>query len=343
MLSSSVLQSITLLIIGGFVGWVVGVVLERAVLPVIAQLFKKTSWRIDDMIIRAWQGVISWICLVAGLYFTSQLLTLSLSENILFDQSITFGLVMLFTWGVARMIASILSYSVERARGVGGTSSMISAITYLFVFAVGTLVGLQTIGIAIGPIIATLGIGGLAVALAIRPVLEDIFAGIQILLSNTVKPGDYIEINEEHKGYVVEIDWRTTTLDSFGNSQKIIPNSVLVKSIVINYDRPLAPYAVKMMVGVSYDSDLEKVEKVAIDEAKKVVKKSEVAVKDYEPVVRFKRFDDSSIAVQIIIKSQNYTDQYLLEHELIKAIFARFKKEKITIPFPIREVKLQKK
>lgn len=336
------MNTLPILVASGLVGWIVGFFIEKLMLPVLSRLYQRTSWQIDDIVIKSWQGIFQWICLAAAVFMAAEYFELSIANRVLFTDSAAAILVMLFAWGIARTTAGILSYLVLKARGGGKTSSMISAIAYIVVFIVGILVALQTIGIAIAPIVATLGVGGLAIALAIRPALEDVFAGLQILLSNTVKPGDFIEIGGEHRGHVVDIGWRTTILDSFGNSQKIIPNSQLVKSIVINYDRPSAPYSVRLLVGVSYDSDLSKVEKIAINEANKVIKQSDVAIQDFEPIVRFKKFDDSSITMQLIIKAQSFTDQYRLEHDLLKAIHVRFKKEKINIPFPITQVQLKK-
>ncbi len=336
------LNSLLILVLGGIAGWTVGYVIERFVLGYLSKLGQLKTWQLNTILTAAWQGVLSWIGLATGVYFAAKYIELLAESKVFLGSMLTVVLVLLFTWGIARMIAGLVSHWMVKAKGGAQASSTIKVTTHIVVFTVGILVALQTVGVAITPIITALGVGGLAVALAIRPVLEDIFAGLQLLFSNTIKPGDFIEISEEYKGRVIDISWRTTTLDSFGNNQKIIPNSKLVKSTVINYDRPDKPCSVRLTLTIAYSSDLDKVERVVISEATKVIQQNEVAYQDFEPLVRFKNFADYGIEMQVIVKAKEYSDQYLLSHELYKALHKRLKKEKIKIPYPITEVQLKK-
>lgn len=336
------INTFLILAFGAIAGYILGYTFERFVLGYFSQLGQLKAWHIQTIITSAWQGILPWIGLATGIYLAAEYIEFSAHVSAIFGKLITMIWVLLLTWGMARMAAGLIADWMMKARGGTKTSSTIIVTTQILVFTVGILVALQTVGVAITPIITALGVGGLAVALAVRPVLEDIFAGLQLLLSNTVKPGDFIEISEQYQGRVIDISWRTTTLDSFGNNQQIIPNSYLVKSVVINYDRPVKNTSVRCMFSIAYQSNLDKVERIIIDEATKVVKQSRVAVQDYEPLVRFKNFADYGIEVQLIAKAKEYSDQFLLSHELYKALHKRFKKEKIEIPYPITEVKLKR-
>lgn len=122
----------------------------------------------------------------------------------------------------------------------------------------------------------------------------------------------------------------------------IIPNSRLADSVLINYSLPEPELTLKFEVGVSYDSELEKVEEVAIDVAKKVLKEILDRESTEELFVRFQSFDSSSINFTVFMKVKDYRAQYLVRHEYIKRLHRRFKEEGIEIPFPTRTVYLRK-
>ena len=100
---------------------------------------------------------------------------------------------------------------------------------------------------------------------------------------------------------------------------------------------PAKEISIGLTIGVSYDSDLDFVEKVTLEAARSVLIKIEGKV-EFEPVVRFFEFADSSIKFNIYVKSTNFLNQYVIKHELIKAISSRYHQENINIPFPVREI-----
>jgi len=107
-----------------------------------------------------------------------------------------------------------------------------------FIYIIAFLVILSTIGIEITPLIASLGIGGLAVALALQSTLENYFSGVYITFDRTIKVGDYIELENGMKGYVDAIGWRSTKIRTLSSNLIIIPNSKLTDMIVTNYYYP---------------------------------------------------------------------------------------------------------
>ncbi len=131
--------------------------------------------------------------------------------------------------------------------------------------AIGFLVVLQTLGVSIAPLLTALGVGGLAVALALQDTLANLFAGVHILASKTVQPGDYIRLSSGEEGYVVDINWRQTTVRQLSNNLVVIPNGQLAKTNMTNYTRPEQQLTILVQVGVSYDSDLDQVERVTTE------------------------------------------------------------------------------
>ncbi|MBU4405409.1 MAG: mechanosensitive ion channel family protein, partial [Acidobacteria bacterium] len=216
-------------------------------------------------------------------------------------------------------------------------------LTRIFVFLFGFLIIFNSLGISITPILTGLGIGGLAVALALQETLANLFAGLQLIASKQIRPGDYIRLGSGEEGFIVDINWRNTTVRELSNNLNIIPNSHISKTIVKNYFLPEKISSVLVQVGVAYESDLEKVEKATIEVAREVMREIPGGVSDFEPFTRYHTFGDSSINFTVILKAKEFVDQYILKHEFIKRLHKRYQAEGITIPFPIRTLHFEGK
>ena len=118
----------------------------------------------------------------------------------------------------------------------------------------------------------------------------------------------------------------------------ILPNSKLAEAIVTDYEKPFKAMLFKVDCGVSYDSDLEAVEQVALLVAMEVMQKFPEGAKDFQPVVRFKHFGDSNIDFAVVLKSVDRPGQFLIKHEFIKALHKRFGEEGIEIQYPARKL-----
>ena len=210
------------------------------------------------------------------------------------------------------------------------------------ILVLGLLIALSVIWISITPFITALGVGGLAVALALQDTLSNLFAGIHILVEKSIRVGDFVKLETGQEGYVEDITWRTTRIRMLPNNMVIIPNSKLSQSIVTNYYLPEKRMSLLIPIGVSYSSDPEKVEKILVEEAKKAVGTIPGLLGDPEPFVRFiPGFGESSLDFTLICQVREFVDQYLAQHELRKRIFKRFNEEGIEIPFPHRTVYLR--
>jgi small-conductance mechanosensitive channel len=220
---------------------------------------------------------------------------------------------------------------------------MFANITRILVLVIGILIILQYLGISIAPILTALGVGGLAVALALQDTLSNLFAGIHVIASGQLKPGHYLRLSSGEEGYVTDITWRYTTIRSLQNNTIIVPNSKLASAIVTNFNIPDEDILTSIEVGVSYDSDLDKVERVTIEVAREVMKDIRVGVPDFEHVITYKKFADSSINFDVYLHVKEFVDQYTVKHEFIKRLHKRYREEGIDIPFPVRTVYMKEK
>jgi len=208
------------------------------------------------------------------------------------------------------------------------------------VYAVGTLIAIDNLGVSISPILAGLGIGGLAVALAVQPTLSNFFAGTYVVTEGELKAGDFIELDGGPSGYVESVGWRSTKIRSRFNNLVIIPNSRMAESIVTNYFSPTPAMNVIVTCGVSYESDLEQVENIALEEAEALVKESRHSIKDMDPFFGFSNFGDSNIDFFIFLQAVDRNGTFILKSQLMKRIHSRFTAEGIEINYPVRKLVL---
>ena len=208
----------------------------------------------------------------------------------------------------------------------------------LVIYTVAILIALDSLGVAISPLLAGLGIGGLAIALAVQPTLSNFFAGTYLVTEGELKDGDFIELDGGPSGHIVDVGWRSTKVRSRYNNLVIIPNSRMVDSILTNYYSPTPAMNVIVTCGVSYDSNLAHVERIVTEVATKAVKQSPHAIEDVEPFVGFSTFGDSNIDFFVFVQANDRVGSFVLKSEIIKRIHARFAEEGIEINYPVRRL-----
>ncbi|CBG39427.1 mechanosensitive ion channel family protein [Helicobacter mustelae] len=142
--------------------------------------------------------------------------------------------------------------------------NMILKVSYFFICVIGILITLKYMGFNISTIMASLGIGGLAVALALKDMLANFFASIMLLFENSFSQGDWVVCNGI-EGMVVEMGLRRTTIRTFDNALVLVPNSTLANAAILNWNRRKVGRRIKLSVGVTYDSSMEKIQKTIKD------------------------------------------------------------------------------
>jgi len=186
------------------------------------------------------------------------------------------------------------------------------------------------------PLFASAGIAGIAVALAAKDTLANFFGGISIFVDNTFKVGDYIVLDSDERGEVVEIGIRSTRIKTRDDILITIPNAILANSKIINESAPIPRFRIRVPVGVAYGSDLEEVEAVLLAVAADNVN----IVKEPAPRVRMRQFGNSSVDFQLLCWVEDPSLRGLEIHNLLKAVYTAFNAKNISIPFPQRDVHL---
>lgn len=332
--------------------FIISIIIAKAVDLIIEKvdekLAKRTNSILDDLVLKAIRRPLFLAIILGGLlvslYFVSAL-SLYFSE-------ITNWFVILFiilgAYAATKLLNALLEwYATEMAHKTKTRVDkdflpIFKKIGYVFVYAIAFMWILNQLGIEITPLIASLGIAGLAVALALQETLSNFFAGAHIVLDRPIKVGDYIELDSGDQGYVEEIGWRSTKIRTLPENLIIIPNAQLAQSKIVNYFGPKAEMNFIIPVGVSYDSDLEKVEKITMQIARNIMKKVPGGVPDFEPLFRYTEFGDSNINFRVILRAERFPDKYIITHEFIKQLKKAYDREKIEIAFPCRNIYMRK-
>jgi small-conductance mechanosensitive channel len=299
------------------------------------RLAKATKWRADDVFVLALKNHVFFWSILLGIYFSTLLLQLppEIQENT--HKVLTVFFIVSVTLAFAQIISGLIKAYSHKLQATVAMSGLTQSISRIVIFVLGGLMILNSLGISITPLITTLGIGGLAVALALQDTLSNLFSGFHIILAKQIQIGDYIKLDTGQEGYVVDINWRTTKLRMLPNNIVLVPNSKLSQVIVTNYYLPLKEMSILVEVGIHYESDLEAVEKLTLEVAREVINEVEGAVIGFEPFLRYHTFGDFSINFTVFLRAKEFFDGYKVKHEFIKRLHRKYNEKGVVIPFPI--------
>lgn len=326
---------------GVFVAWVVALavalIARRLLFGALHRWAARAPAEIDDLVVNTLQKhSLLWVFILASHLAVE---TATLPEKL--SQLIARGFFVLWavsiTLVLARLAAGVVKHYGTRVSGAQPVTTLTQNLARLIVVALGLVIILNELGVSVAPILTALGVGGLAVALALQDTLSNLFAGLYVSLAGQIRVGDYIKLNTGEEGYVDDISWRSTSVRALPNNLILVPNAKLAQAIVTNYHLPEKRMSLLIPVGVSYDEDPDVVERILLEEARLGAGEIPGLLAHPEPSVRFiPGFGESSLNFTLICQVAEFVDQYLAQHELRKRILRRFRREGIQIPFPVR-------
>ncbi|MBU1146722.1 MAG: mechanosensitive ion channel family protein [Candidatus Omnitrophica bacterium] len=313
---------------------------KKVVFGRVHKFCSRTKSKLDDILLGAMDFPLTLFIFASGVFILEKISPITQSSDLtkyflIGFKTTTIAAIILFLDKLSTNLINTYSSKVDILKTSGG---VVRGFVRIIVMALGVLILMDSFGVSITPILASLGIGSLAVALALQPTLENLFAGIQIVIDKPIKIGQFIKLDSGEEGYVEKIGWRTTWVRMLPNNVVVIPNKVLVSSKILNYYYPQTEMAVLVQVGVHYESDLKHVEKVTCEVGKDVMKTVQGGVPEFDPFIRYHTFADFSINFTVILRAKEFVDNYLIKHEFIKRLHERYAKEGINIPYPIRAI-----
>ena len=241
-----------------------------------------------------------------------------------------------------RIAGDLVRYYGDQIPGAMPVSTLTQTLAQLAVVILGFLIILNQLHVSIAPILTALGVGGLAVALALQDTLSNLFAGFYVAVAGQVRLGDYIKLDTGEEGYITDISWRTTTIRTLNSNLIIVPNSKLAKAVVTNYHLPEKRLSTQVQINVSYDSDPDQVERILLELVTAAASDIPGMLAEPAPSVSFDPgFGDSSLGFSLNYNVAEFSNQFGVRNELRRRVLRRFREERIQMPLTTRRVLLQ--
>jgi len=321
-----------------FIGTIIFVTLSYFILKLIVKRIAGKKKSYGEYILKKLSKPVLLIVFFIGVY--TALISLSILNE--YDEWIDGGFFVAVTLLTAMLVSNIINILMlgylKVRRGFERTPGLLNKTLSVIIFIIAIIIILGYFKLDITPLIAGVGLGALAIGLALQSTLTNFFAGVHILSDKPIRVGDFIELDSDTSGTVEDIGWRSTRIRMLTDNLLIIPNGKLAESNIINYSMPKQDFSIWVPCGVAYESDLKKVEKISLEVAKQIQKDVEGAVKDFEPIFRYREFGDSNINFIVVLRVIEPMKRFVVRNEFIKALKQRFDEEGIEISWPIRKI-----
>ncbi|MBN2014975.1 MAG: mechanosensitive ion channel family protein [Candidatus Altiarchaeota archaeon] len=305
---------------------------------------KKTKSEIDDLILRIIQKPLYYIIILLGFEFAVRTIELSAIIQETIATLVSAGIIAIGAWFIADIVDVILVGVVgKKIAAKTQTTADDEAIPFLSkvlrftIYLLAFIIILDQFNIEITPLVASLGIAGFAIGFAAKDTIGNLLAGFFILMDRPFAKGDRIEI-KGHVGEVVDIGLRTTRIETLDHTYVIIPNADIVSNELINYALPDVQLKVKINIGVAYGTDTKKVKEILL----KIAKNVDDVMKEPTPAVFFTEFGDSALNFLLIFWVSDFRKKIFAIDEINTKMDEEFKKHGIEIPYPCRNVYIQK-
>jgi len=240
------------------------------------------------------------------------------------------ALVLACALGLSRIAVAALTAYAARNPSVSPALGVARGIVRIAVTVLAAIMALEAVGVPVAPLLTTLGIGSLAVALALQDTLANFFAGVHLLADRPVRPGDYIKLHDGEEGFVETIGWRSSRLRTTRNNIVVVPNQKLSQAILTNFHLPVASVTMTVSLTVEANADPAAVEKAFADELGRAVIEVE-EIGDAKPVVRLSDVTDVGQVWQCTVDARDVEAQGLAGHEIRKRLLARLRRENIAL------------
>ena len=315
---------------------VIGWVLRHILYARLRRPAASTGPRIDHMLIESLHGpLLLWI-LILAIHLAAEYSDLPRSVTRWSAKVLLALWIISLTLVLSRLSGRMVRAHPTKLEGALPVSTLTEVLASLIIWILGilTLLG-QVFDLDIRAVLAALGVGGLAVALALQDTLSNLFAGFYVSVARQVRIGDFVKIDAGQSGYVQDIGWRSTTLRDLTSNLIFIPNNKLAQSIVTNYNLPQHPIGISIQVPITYDSDPSQVERLLNEVASAAVGQVPGLLKEPAPSAKFiPGFGKTSMDFTLDCQVAEFADQFLVQHELRKRIYRRFRAEGVRFITP---------
>ncbi len=220
----------------------------------------------------------------------------------------------------ARLAGSLIRAFLSQESVTAPSGTIFVNLARIVIWAIGITAILGALGVEIGPLMASLGVAGLAVSLGLQDTLANFFAGLQVTLSRQIQPGQFIRLSTLQEGLVTDVTWRNTTLLAPSNDLLVIPNAVIATTLVTNFTAGDEEHVEAVPFAVTYGSDLDEVRRMAVRVARAVRDEHDAAIKTFEPECTFRAFGPEGISAAVTIRVTRFQDRLPIVSDLIERL-----------------------
>ena len=297
------------------------------------------NWKHKHFLVALLERMITPILVIAVVAAGFNLFPLSGKLLTVLNRSFYIAILVVGIYCVAKATLILLNHWLTSSQGRESYREPAEFVVRVVFATFGTMILLENMGISLTAVWTTLGVGSVAIALALQDTLSNFFAGVYLRLDHPVGLGDYIKLESGEEGFVVERGWRSTRIKALSNNTIVVPNAKLASAIVTNFSLPDPHMSLLIPISVNLNSDPQQVENLLVDEVSRALASVTGLLPDAAPFVRFiPGFGQFSLDFTLICSVKSYVDQYPVQHELRKRIYKRFRDEGIEFPVPQREV-----
>lgn len=302
----------------------------------------KTKTQIDDIALIILQKTMTLLLIILSIFLASLILTLSPTvSKIILQVLILIFILQTAIWGSALITFYISDYTKKKKETDAAAVTTMSALSFvgkLLLYTLLIIIALDNLGFNITTLVAGLGVGGIAIALAVQSILSDLFASLSIVLDKPFVIGDFIIINE-YLGTVEHIGLKTTRVRSLGGEQLIFSNNDLLNSRIRNYKR-MQERRVVFKIGVIYQTTSKQLEKIP-GIIREVIESIESTRFDRS---HFQAFGDFSLNFETVywVLSPDYNTYMDIQQSINLSIVNRFKEEGVEFAYPTQLVYVDK-
>jgi len=309
----------------------------------VRKLTRRTATEIDDIILRVLSKPASFLIVVGGVFLSLRILGL---ENEVVVRILKTLVIFVISWTAYNLVVALEAqffrfaekFGKDFAKEVGG---FLIKISKAFVITVGTVAVLQEWGINVSALLASLGLGGLAFALAAKDTAANLFGGLTVLADKSMKVGDWVKIGDV-EGIVEDIGLRTTKIRSFEKSLFTVPNQVLASQPLENFSRRNVR-RIKMTVGVTYSTSRDQMVRI-LEEIREMLRNHPRIAKDQLLMVYFTDFGDSSLDIFIycFTDTANWAEYLSIREDVNLRIMEIVERNGSSFAFPSRSIYVEK-
>jgi len=322
-----------------FASLIVFFILRKILFKTLSKVVGETKSNVDDLILKLIRTPSLFWCFVLSLHVGVAFANLPDKYEKQIYQVIHVLLILSFTFAGANIAATFFKNLLKNNNPDSETSALSVGMVKAGVFLTGLLLIFSTLGISIAPILTALGVGGLAIALALKDTLENLFAGIYLLTDKTIRVGDFVRLDSGQEGTVSDIGWRTSKFRTSQNSTIIIPNSKIASSMVTNNSYPEKRVAVTIPIQIHGNESLNQLESSLLKILKAGSEDIVGLLASPEPNIRLAQINtDGSLTLNLNFSVKEFSDTAFVTHEVRKRVFKQLKLDKVS--FPQASVKL---